>query len=60
MNPNNRMQCVESLGSNDSADHVVTNSDKESLGLTGECWVICKVVNNEQYVKTVYYLNGSS
>ena len=46
------MQGVELLGSIDSADHIMTTSDAESmqqLGLTGECWIIGEVVNNDQY-----------
>ena len=50
------MQGIELLNSSDSADHVMTISGLESMqhfGLTGECWIITKVVDNDQYLKQV-------
>ena len=51
---NNWVYGVEHLSSSDSAGHVVTTSDIESmqhLGLTGEFWIITEVVDNDQYLK---------
>ena len=36
-----------------SVEHVATNSDTEGMphfGLRGDCWVVCEVVNNGQYL----------
>ena len=54
IDPNHWVYGVELLSSNDSADHVMTTSDIESmhhLGMTGECWIIGEVVNNDQYLE---------
>ena len=63
MHPNKGMQGIERLSSYDSADHVMTTSDMESmqhLGLTGQCWVICEDINKYQFSDELYYIHFSS
>ena len=56
ISPSNWVYGVEFLNSSDSAYHVMTTSDVDSmqhLGLKGECWINGEVVNNDQYLKNI-------
>ena len=59
INPNNWAYCV----SNDCASHVMKNSAIERmqhLGLTGDCWIVGEVDNNDQYLVPHDCVLGSS
>ena len=54
--PNNWVYGVELLSSSDSAEHVTTTSDiarMQHLELTGECWAIGDVTNNDHYLAQI-------